>query len=99
MNMAVLMDHARVKLEENNMVNIQLESQMEVHMFRDASQELRLFLAEAMDNNSFELQFAVLEGQKENHRPYTTMEKYKKMEELNPSIRALRDQLGLELDM
>jgi hypothetical protein len=31
-------------------------------------------------------------------RPYTTQEKYKKMEEKNPLIRELKNTLGLELD-
>ena len=31
-------------------------------------------------------------------RPYTTQEKYKKMEEINPLIKELKETLGFELD-
>jgi DNA polymerase-3 subunit gamma/tau len=98
-NMAVLMDHARVHIGDKNVIMVQLESQMEMNLFRDASKELRHFLAESMDNNTFDLEFSVVESAQIVARPYTTMEKYKKMEEINPAIRDLREQLGLELDI
>lgn len=98
-NMAVMMDHARVHIGEQNVIMVQLESQMEMNLFRDASKELRHFLAESMDNNTFDLEFSLVEAAQVVARPYTTMEKYKKMEEINPAIRDLREQLGLELDI
>jgi tRNA threonylcarbamoyladenosine modification (KEOPS) complex Cgi121 subunit len=88
-----------VHIGEQNVIMVQLESQMEMNLFRDASKELRHFLAESMDNNTFDLEFSVVESAQVVARPYTTMEKYKKMEEINPAIRDLREQLGLELDI
>lgn len=98
-NMAMMMDHARVKLDAGNVIQIQLDSQVEVNMFRDATQDLRQFLADAMSNHQFDLEFSVVEAEKVVQRPYTIPEKYKKMEEINPAIRDLKEQLGLELDI
>ena len=68
-------------------------------MFHDATQDLRQFLADAMSNHQFDLEFSVVEAEKVVQRPYTIPEKYKKMEEINPAIRDLKEQLGLELDI
>ena len=98
-HMAILMDHSRVHIGEENVIEIQVDSQMEVTLFRESAQELRSFLAEAMDNHGFELRFSVVEGEVTTRRPYTIMEKYRKMEEVNPDIRALSELLGMELDI
>lgn len=98
-HMAVLMDHARVHIGDKNLIEIRVESQMEMNLIRDASQNLRDFLSNVMENHHFDLSFSVLEQEATTHRPYTIKEKYKKLEEVNPAIRDLTDQLGLELDI
>jgi DNA polymerase-3 subunit gamma/tau len=98
-HMAILMDHSLVHIGEENDIEIQVDSQMEVSLFRESAQELRSFLEEAMDNSGFELRFSVVEGEMTVRRPYTIMEKYRKMEEVNPDIRGLSEVLGMELDI
>ena len=98
-HMAVLMDHSRVHIGEQNVVEVRVESQMEATLMKDSSQDLRSFLSNIMESHAFDLVFSVVEKEEKTRRPYTVKEKYKKMEEVNPSIRDLTDKLGFELDV
>lgn len=96
---AITMDHAEVSILENNLIEIKLDSSIELNLIKDMLSEIRSFIAEAVENNQFELSFKVDTAKNERtKRPYTTQEKYKKMEEKNPLIRELKNTLGLELD-
>ncbi|MFN0275409.1 MAG: DNA polymerase III subunit gamma/tau [Chitinophagales bacterium] len=96
---AVVMDHAAVSIGEKNGVDVKLDSQIEVNMLREISQQLLQFLKEATENKNIELTFSINVIQNTNQKqPYTVLEKYKKMEELNPLIKELKDTLGFELD-
>jgi len=96
---AITMDHAEVTIKENNVIEIKLDSPIELNLIKDMLTEIRAFIAEALENKKFELSFIVDPAKSERtKRPYTTQEKYKKMEEKNPVIRELKNTLGLELD-
>lgn len=96
---AITMDHAEVSILENNLIEIKLDSSIELNLMKDMLTEIRSFIAEAVENNQFELSFKVdTEKNERTKRPYTTQEKYKKMEEKNPLIREIKNTLGLELD-
>jgi len=96
---AIIMDHAEVTINESNTILIRLDSSVEVSIMKEMISEMRIFIKEALENNQFEIAFEVGAAKNERiKRPYTTQEKYKKMEELNPLIKDLKDTLGFELD-
>ena len=96
---AIIMDHAEVTINENNSIIINLDSPVEVSLMKDMMSEMRAFIKDALENNQFDIAFTVGAVKNERiKRPYTTQEKYKKMEEINPLIRDLKDTLGFELD-
>ncbi len=96
---AITMDHSEITILENNLIEIKLDSPIELNLIKDMMNEIRAFISEAVENNQFELSFRVDANKTERtKRPYTAQEKYKKMEEINPLIRELKNTLGLELD-
>lgn len=95
---SVVMDHAAISIGTGNVVDIKLDSQIEINMLRELSQELLKFLMHASDNRNIEITFSINTLKNTTHKPYTILEKYKKMEEINPLIRELKDTLDLELD-
>ena len=96
---AIIMDHAEVTINESNAILIRLDSSVEVSIMKEMISEMRIFIKEALENNQFEITFEVGAAKNERlKRPYTTQEKYKKMEELNPLIKDLKETLGFELD-
>jgi DNA polymerase-3 subunit gamma/tau len=96
---AIIMDHAEVTINESNAILIRLDSSVEVSIMKEMISEMRMFIKEALENNQFEIAFEVGAAKNDRlKRPYTTQEKYKKMEELNPLIKDLKDTLGFELD-
>ncbi len=96
---AVTMDHAEISIKDKNHIEIMLDSQMEINILKEIVNDLRSFIAQALENNNFELSFAVNTNKNvRTKRPYTAHEKYKKMEEKNPLIREIKNTLGFELD-
>ncbi len=96
---AIIMDHAEVTINDNNEILIRLDSSVEVSIMKEMITELRTFIKEQLQNNQFGIAFEVGATKSDRiKRPYTTQEKYKKMEELNPLIKELKDSLGFELD-
>lgn len=96
---AVVMDHAAITINERNVVDVKLGSQVEVNMMRELSQQLLQFLQQVSENKHIEITFSINTLQNTTQKqPYTVIEKYKKMEELNPLIKELKNTLGFELD-
>lgn len=96
---ASIMDNAAVHIDERNIVSVRLENHIEVNLLKGIQNELSDFIRDALQNDTFEINFLVETKQTEKvKRPYTQQEKYRKMEELNPLIRELREKLGFELD-
>ncbi|MEZ5014030.1 MAG: DNA polymerase III subunit gamma/tau [Chitinophagales bacterium] len=96
---AIIMDHAEVTIGKDNKIDVKLEASVEVNILKEMLNEMRAFLSESLETNNFEIAFVVeTTKQERNKRPYTTQEKYKKMEENNPVIKELKNALGFELD-
>lgn len=96
---ASIMDNAAVTIDNQNIVSVKLENHIEVNLLKGIQNELSDFIRESLQNDTFEINFLVESKQSEKvKRPYTQQEKYRKMEELNPLIRDLREKLGFELD-
>jgi len=96
---AIVMDHATISIDKGNMVTIHLETPVEVSLMKGIQSEMQSFLRESLEINRIDISFAVTEkNETRSKRPYTQQEKFKKMEELNPLLRELRDKLGFEID-
>ncbi len=96
---AITMENAAIEIHANNAIVIHLDSSVEVYIMKEIVNEMREFISKALENNNFDISFVVDAKKAEKvKRPYTTQEKYKKMEELNPLIKELKDSLGFELD-
>ncbi len=96
---ASIMDNAAVTIDNQNIVSVKLENHIEINLLKGIQNELSDFIRESLQNDTFEINFLVETKQAEKvKRPYTQQEKYRKMEELNPLIRDLREKLGFELD-
>lgn len=96
---AIIMDHAAVSIDDRNIVTVKLDSSYEVNILKGVHNELHDFIKQSLQNNTFEINLVVEAAKQEKvKRPYTAQEKYKKMEELNPLIRDLKEKLGFELD-
>ncbi len=95
---AVLMDHAVLTFSNEAEISIGLDSQVEINIMQTHITDLKSFLYDAIDNNTFDIQLNVIEKTKTAKRPYTAIEKFKKMAEANPLIQEIKDTLGFELD-
>ena len=95
---AVLMDHAVLTFSNEAEISIGLDSQVEINIMQTHITDLKSFLYDAIDNNTFDIQLNVIEKTKTAKRPYTAIEKFKKMAEVNPLIQEIKDTLGFELD-
>ena len=96
---AIIMDHAAATINETNNILVTLDNSVEVSIMKEMQTDLREFIKEALENNQFDISFVI--GVSKNDkikRPYTAQEKYKKMEELNPLVKELKETLGFELD-
>lgn len=96
---AIIMDAAAVSINETNNIVVRLESNLEANIMKEMQNDLREFIKDGLENNQFDISF-IVENVKSDKikRPYTTQEKYKKMEEINPLIKELKETLGFELD-
>ena len=96
---AIIMDAAAVSINETNNIVVRLESNLEANIMKEMQNDLREFIKDGLENNQFDISF-IVESVKSDKikRPYTTQEKYKKMEEINPLIKELKETLGFELD-
>ncbi len=96
---AIIMDAAAVSINETNNIVVRLESNLEANIMKEMQNDLREFIMEGLENNQFDISFVVETVKSDKiKRPYTTQEKYKKMEEINPLIKELKESLGFELD-
>lgn len=96
---AIIMDHAAVTIDDQNIVTVKLDNPIEINLMKGIQSDLSDFIRDSLQNDTFEINFLVEVKQTEKvKRPYTQQEKYRKMEELNPLIRELREKLGFELD-
>lgn len=96
---AIIMDHAAATINETNNIVVTLDNSVEASIMKEMQTDLREFIKEALENNQFDISFVI--GATKNDkvkRPYTAQEKYKKMEELNPLVKDLKETLGFELD-
>lgn len=86
-------------LEEGNIITICIENSIqEEEIFRNKPEIIR-FLRKELHNDSITITIKVIESIQEERRPYTDTEKFEYIANKAPSLRKLKDQLGLDLEM
>lgn len=95
-NVAVVMDDAEWNIQ-NNIVEVKTDTEMHNKWLKEIAPELRRFIADMINNQTIILRFGIKE-KKIYEQPVRTADKYKKMEEINPSLKKIKDILGFELD-
>lgn len=87
------------ELDEQNVVTISIENSIqEEEIFRNKN-EITRFLRKELKNDSITVATKVIESIQEERRPYTDTEKFEFIANKAPSLRKLKDQLGLDLEM
>ena len=84
-------------LQDGNMLILDVDNKLQEDELLLKKNELLSFLRNKLNN--FELDFTpqVIISQKDN-KPYTPLDKFKKMAEINPAIIKLKDEFDLEID-
>ena len=84
--MAMMMDHARVKLDAGNVIQIQLDSQVEVNMVSRCHHKTPPVSGRCHEQSSSDLEFSV-SRRKVVQRPYTIPENTRRWKRSTPAIR------------
>ncbi|MBL4658459.1 MAG: DNA polymerase III subunit gamma/tau [Flavobacteriales bacterium] len=84
-------------LGEDNIVALELDNSVQEAELNEEGAALHEFLRKELDNGSIHLVVNVIKTNEER-KPYTSMEKFKRMAEENPSIEKFRKQLNLDID-
>ncbi|NLN96573.1 MAG: DNA polymerase III subunit gamma/tau [Bacteroidales bacterium] len=87
----------RIADESNSIILFAIHSQLQQQEISNARPELIAFLKENLKNSQISIQTEMVEAVKEAI-PYTSVEKYQKMNEKNPNLNNLKNKLSLELD-
>ena len=87
----------RIADESNSIILFAIHSQLQQQEISNARPELIAFLKENLKNSQISIQTEMVEAVKEAI-PYTSVEKYQKMNEKNPNLSNLKNKLSLELD-
>ncbi len=85
-------------LEKDSMIRFVVDNKYQEELMTSKKQELTNFLKKILLNRNIGLVLEVSESLRED-KPYTAVDKYKKMAENNPAIPYFKEHLGLELDL
>lgn len=84
-------------LGEDNNITIELDNSVQDAELNEEGAALHEFIRKELDNGAINIIRKVIKV-KEDRKPYTSMEKFKRMAEKNPSIEKFRKQLNLDID-
>ena len=84
-------------LGKDNIVTLDIDNVVQESELNTEGSDLHEFLRKGLDNGSIKIEVNLLKI-KEDRRPYTSMEKFKRMAEKNPSIEKFRKRLDLDID-
>lgn len=87
----------RIADGSDSIILFAIHSQLQQQEISNARPELIAFLKENLKNSQISIQTEMVEAVKEAI-PYTSVEKYQKMNEKNPNLSNLKNKLSLELD-
>jgi len=84
-------------LKEDNIIGLDIDNSVQKSELDEEGAEIHEFLRRELDNGKIRIDVNVLKT-KLDRKPYTSMEKFKRMAEKNPSIEKFREQLNLDID-
>ncbi|MBP6977787.1 MAG: DNA polymerase III subunit gamma/tau [Lentimicrobiaceae bacterium] len=84
-------------LQDDFTIELTIDNKVQEVELNDKKQELLGFLRTRLKNDQIRIS-ARIHANSQDQRPYTPLEKYKKMTEKNPDLAHFKDQLGLEID-
>jgi len=84
-------------LKEDNIIGLDIDNSVQKSELDEEGAEIHEFLRRELDNGKIRIDVNVLKT-KVDRKPYTSMEKFKRMAEKNPSIEKFREQLNLDID-
>jgi len=84
-------------LLEDNKVTLDVDNAVQESEWNSERPDIHEYLRKELDNAAITVKLNVLKT-KEDRKPYTSMEKFKRMAEKNPSIEKFRKQLNLDID-
>lgn len=79
-------------------VEFMVDNKLQENELKERKKDLLVFLRKELNNFFFDIEFSVTASIKDD-RPYTAIDKFKRMAETNPAILILKDQLDLELEL
>jgi len=84
-------------LQKDFIIELTIDNKVQEDELNDKKQEMMGFLRTRLKNDQIQLK-TILSANSQEQRPYTPLEKYKKMTEKNADLIKFKDQLGLEID-
>ncbi len=84
-------------LQENYVVEILIDNKVQEGEIMEKKSEMMEYLRKNLDNFKIQLKTIITES-KEEDKPYTPVDKYKKMAEKHPVLDNMKNQLNLEID-
>lgn len=93
-----LMENYLPTLKLDFTIGVEVESSLQVEMFKELKSEITQFLHSELGNRAITLDFKEVASDNANGKLYTVEDKLKYLSQLNPSITKLRQQLNLDFD-
>jgi DNA polymerase-3 subunit gamma/tau len=84
-------------LHADKTVTLDVDNAVQESDWNSEGADIHGYLRKELNNSSITIKLNVLKT-KEDRKPYTSMEKFKRMAEKNPSIEKFRKQLNLDID-
>ena len=85
------------EIRENNELELIIDNKVQEQELHEEKQNLSAFLKEHLSLAQISIYTTIIEVDEEK-KPYTSIEKFKRMAEKNPSISELKEQLDLDID-
>ena len=85
-------------LRSNYVVEVEVESSLQLDMFKEINADIVLFLRQKLENKTITVEVKKAAGDSSNGKLYTIEDKFKYLSQLNPSIVKLKQQLNLDFD-
>ncbi len=85
-------------LKSDYVVEVEVESSLQLDMFKEINADVVLFLRQKLENKTITVEVKEVAGDSSNGKLYTIEDKFKYLSQLNPSIIKLKQQLNLDFD-
>jgi DNA polymerase-3 subunit gamma/tau len=79
-------------------IGFEVDNKLQETEMKERKKDLMLFFRKALNNYHIDIEVSIASSIKDN-KPYTAIDKFKRMAEANPAILLLKDQLDLDLEL